>query len=119
MKTVVLGLLVGAGLVMAVTGATPGGNEDFARRPGPNPLVRADGDLIALSTVVADKYQQVVVIDPKAHVMSVYHVELATGIVQLRSVRNIHWDLQMMDFNGAIPSPREIQAQIQALVEPR
>jgi len=118
MKTAVLGVLVGAGLVMAAA-ATPGISEDFTRRAGPYAQVRADGDLIALSTVVADKYQQVVVLDPKAHVMSVYHVELASGTVQLRCVRNIHWDLQMMDFNGTVPLPREIQAHIQAVVEPR
>lgn len=119
MKTVVLGVLVGAGLAMAAAGAAPVVSDDFARRPGPRPVARADGDLIALSTVVGERYQQVVVLDPKAHVMSVYHVELATGTIQLRCVRNIHWDLQMMDFNGVIPSPREIQAQIQPVVEPR
>ncbi|MEN6497483.1 MAG: hypothetical protein ABFD16_24560 [Thermoguttaceae bacterium] len=120
MKTVMLGVLVCAGLVMAAAGATPGGNnEGLPRRPGPLPQVQANGDFIALSTVVGDKYQQLVVVDPKAHVMSVYHVDLASGAIHLRCVRNIHWDLQMMDFNGTAPLPREIQAQIQALAEPR
>jgi len=121
MKTVMLGLLIGTGLVMAAAGATPGGNDDYSRRPVPVnfPQARADGDLITLSTVVGDKFQQLVVVDPKSHVMSVYHVELGTGAIHLRCVRNIHWDLQMMDFNGTAPSPREIQAQIHALVDPR
>ncbi len=119
MKTAVLGVLIGVGLVMAAAGATPGGREETLRRPAPFPQARADGDLIALSTVVGDKYQQMVVVDPKSRVMSVYHVDLASGAIHLRCVRNIHWDLQMMDFNGSAPSPQEIQAQIQALAQPR
>jgi hypothetical protein len=47
--------------------------------------------------------------------MSVYHIGLTTGKIALRSVRNIHWDLQMTEFNGEAPLPREIQA----LIEPR
>jgi len=47
--------------------------------------------------------------------MSVYHIELATGKIALRSVRNIHWDLQMTEFNSADPLPREIRS----LLEPR
>jgi hypothetical protein len=72
-------------------------------------------EMIALSVTVGDKYQQVTVIDPKLRVMSVYHVDLTTGKIALRSVRNIHWDLQMTEFNGESPLPREIQA----LIEPR
>ena len=29
------------------------------------------------------------------------------------SVRNIHWDLQMMEFNGVNPLPREIRLQLE------
>ena len=68
--------------------------------------------------MVGDKYQQMVV-DPKSRVMSVYHVDLASGSIHLRCVRNIHWDLQMMDFNGTAPLPQEIRAEIQTLVQPR
>jgi hypothetical protein len=46
--------------------------------------------------------------------MSVYHVELSSGNVELRCVRNIHWDLQMMYFNGKSPLPQEILSMIQA-----
>jgi hypothetical protein len=48
-------------------------------------------------------------------VMSVYHLELSSGAITLRSVRNITWDLQLREFNGVAPLPQEIRA----LLEPR
>ena len=51
-------------------------------------------------------------IDPEKHVMSVYHIDLATGVVMLKSVRNIHWDLQMSEFNGTNPLPREVRSML-------
>jgi len=114
MRKAILGALLGAGLLMVAAGAAPQGNEP----PGPrtaSPAIAAGGDLIAVSATVGDKYQQLTVIDPKARVISVYHVELASGNVKLCCVRNIRWDLQMMHYNGDSPLPREIQS----LLEPR
>jgi hypothetical protein len=115
MKAVLLGALIGAGSVLVAAGASPGGNEQAFSRAGVAPPVQAGGDLIAVSTVVGDKYQQFTVIDPKQQVLCVYHVQLATGSVQLRCVRNLRWDLRMTEFNGESPLPREVQS----LVEPR
>ena len=115
MKAVLLGALIGAGLVLAAAGASPGGNEEVFPRAAAALPVQAGGELIAVSTVVGDKYQQLTVIDPKQQVLSVYHVQLATGNVQLRCVRNLRWDLRMTEFNGESPLPREVQS----LVEPR
>lgn len=116
MRTAVLGALMVAGLVIAFVGAVPWRNEALAQqRAVPYRAGAPQGELIALSTTVGDKYQQVTVIDPTQKVMSVYHIELATGKIALRSVRNFHWDLQMLEFNGENPLPREIQS----LLEPR
>ena len=54
-------------------------------------------------------------VDLRQRAMSVYHVALATGDVKLCCVRNIHWDLQLMHYNGDAPLPREIQS----LLEPK
>ncbi len=71
---------------------------------------RASGsDLMALS-FESEGRQQVTVIDPRSRVMAVYHVDRATGALSLKSVRNVHWDLLIEDFNSANPTPREIRA---------
>ena len=41
--------------------------------------------------------------------MAVYHIDRATGALALKSVRNVHWDLQIEDYNSASPTPREIR----------
>jgi hypothetical protein len=109
MRTVVLGSLVVAGLVITAAAVTANPNEGLPQRAIANGSFGTDGQLIALSTSVGDKYQQVTVIDPKSQAMSVYHIDLADGKIRLRSVRNFHWDLQMVHLNGATPLPREIQ----------
>ncbi|MBN1911905.1 MAG: hypothetical protein JW818_19340 [Pirellulales bacterium] len=114
MKSLVLGILLVAVGVWAV--AAPGplptdGNFGANPREAAS-LARAGaaGDLIAFSENIAQKYQQVTVIDAKQKVISVYHVDLGTGQIALRSVRAIQWDLRMSDYNGKTPLPREIQA---------
>jgi hypothetical protein len=75
------------------------------------PLVLSDG-LMALSSDTADGKQQVVVIDSKTRVMSVYHVEHATGVITLKSARDISADLLMDEFNTTAPVPSEIRAML-------
>ena len=70
----------------------------------------ANADMLAVSANVGDKYQQLTLIDPKLRVMSVYHVELATGAIALRSVRNFQYDLQLMQYNGKDPLPEDIKS---------
>ena len=115
MRTAMLGALVGAGLAIAAVAATPDRSQTFAQRLGSYESAGPSGDLIALSTTVDDKYQQVTVIDPKLRAISVYHVELASGHVELCSVRNIHCDLQMEYYNnnGLLPT------EIRSMLEPR
>jgi len=132
MRTTVLAALIGAGVVIAVVTVAadprdayaprPGGSYGANRRPAvpvnglgsPMPITaQATGQLVALQTTVGTEHQQVTVIDPAAHVMSVYHIDLATGQIALKSVRNIHWDLQLTYFDCASPLPQEIQAQLE------
>jgi hypothetical protein len=42
--------------------------------------------------------------------LGVYHIDLASGEIVLKSVRSIHWDLQLGVFNGTSPLPREVQS---------
>jgi hypothetical protein len=43
-------------------------------------------------------------------VVFVYQLDFASGMIALRSVRSIHWDLQMSDYNGQKPLSQEIRA---------
>jgi hypothetical protein len=113
MRKAALGVLVGAGLVIAVAGVMPDGGEVFAERPAPSWSRDPGTGLIAVSSTLDEKHQQIAVIDPRLQVMSVYHVELASGEITLRSVRNFHWDLQMMQYNGSNPLPMEIRALLE------
>jgi hypothetical protein len=106
MKAAVIGALLGAGLVIAMTVGAPGVRA--------NPSVPGAGtDLITLSTALGDHRQQLTVIDPKLRVMGVYQIDGTTGEIALKSVRNFSWDLQMTEFNAASPLPREIRSLLE------
>ena len=114
MRFAVLGLAVVAGLV--IVGSAVGQRREVpGERTGPRATTdRAipSSELIALNSENSDGNQQVVLIDPKSHVMSVYHVARSSGTISLKSVRNVHWDLQMDEFNSGTPSPQEIRAML-------
>jgi hypothetical protein len=113
MKRAILGVLVGAGLVMALVGFWDQRNEVFAQRAAPLPAATAGGDLIALPVPLGDKAQVLTIVDPRQRTVGVYHIDLSTGKITLRSVRNINWDLQMTEFNSDNPSPREVRLQLE------
>jgi hypothetical protein len=107
MRGLVSGILLG----LAVLGA---GVVGFADAQSPRGIVqdRAAGspDLLALSHDGGDGRQQITIVDPRQRVMAVYHVDRASGAVQLKSVRNLQWDLTIEDYNSASPAPRDIRA---------
>jgi len=125
MKRAILGLLVGAGVVILVVGLLDRHGEVMAQRvapysqSGPQPIAQpapqpiSGGELIAVPSPVADKGQTLTILDPRQQTMAVYWIEAGTGKITLRSVRNIRYDLQMIDFNGDNPLPREIRMQLE------
>jgi hypothetical protein len=68
--------------------------------------------LIALPYEASDGKQQVTIVDPRTRVIAVYQVDKVNGSLALRSVRNVHWDLLMEEYNTShgSPTPREIRA---------
>ena len=111
MRIVVLGILLGSGLVIAACFQR---DAAFAQR-GPAEFAKqlASDQIIALSMDLGEGTQQVTLVDPKSHVMAVYHIKRNSGEIALKSVRNFHWDLQMDEFNGESPFPREIRSLLQ------
>ena len=101
---VLLGVAVLAGLVVI---GLPG--EVSAQRP----VNETGTELIALATPAGTDRQQVTIIDPKSRSMSVYHIDLSTGAVSLKSVRNIHYDLLMSDYQAVRPTPRDVRALLE------
>lgn len=50
-----------------------------------------------------------VVYDPQQQVLGVYHIDRKTGEIELKSVRQIQWDLQMLHWQGKAPLPEDIK----------
>ncbi len=112
MRGTLLGFLVVFGLAIVAAGAGGDRKEGLPQRVpwGQLQSTLANADMIAVSANVGEKYQQITIIDSKQRVMSVYHVEFATGAIALRSVRNFHYDLQLMQYNGKDPLPEDIKS---------
>jgi hypothetical protein len=112
MKRAILGTLVGVGLVMAAAAmAEPRGEALQRGAPAmPAPAAAAGTELIVVPTAVADKVQMLTVVDPRQRVVSVYHIDTTTGKISLKSVRNIHWDLQIDHLNTDEPLPQQIRS---------
>ena len=101
------GVLLGVGLlVLGVVGLADG----QAPRGGYERSPQAGGELVALSHDAGDGRQQITLVDPRQRVIAVYTVDRATGSLQLKSVRNVQWDLTIEDYNTSAPAPRDIRA---------
>ena len=75
----------------------------------------ADGPasgVIAFNTPLGETRQQLTIIDPVRKTLCIYHVETGTGTVTLKSVRNIKWDLHLLEFNGTSPRPQDIRSMV-------
>lgn len=111
MKRVVLGALLSVGLVMAAVAVAEQRGDGLVQRVAPAVPAPATGsELIVVPASLGDKVQTLTVVDPRQRVLSVYHIEMATGKITLKSVRNIQWDLQMTYLNNETPLPQEIRS---------
>lgn len=107
MRNVMLGALLVAGLWMLVAEAAGGKAGVAAAGPATE---GAGQELVTLATPVGENRQMLTIVDPRTRAICVYHVETATGAIALKSARNIHWDLQMTDYNGVSPLPGELRS---------
>ncbi len=113
MKRTVLGILLGLVLVAAVSVAQQRGDVLGQRTTSTVSGPVAGSELIVVPTSLGEKGQMLTVVDPRQRVISVYHIDVNTGKITLKSVRNIRWDLQVPDFNNANPTPKEIQSWLE------
>ena len=105
-----LGALAGVFVVVAgLIASAENGEAQINATAVQQPAGLNDG-LLAFSEMAVDQsYQQVTVIDPRSRTMCVYHIELSSGRIALKSVRKIQWDLRMTDFNGTKPLAGEVK----------
>ena len=116
MKRAILGILVGILSVVATFAVAQQRGEGFVPRPVQPPAAPAaatGSELIVVPAMLGDKAQILTVVDPRQQVMSVYHIDLVTGKIALKSVRKIVWDLQITDFNNENPLPQEIRSRLE------
>lgn len=111
MRIAVVGASVIASLVVAMFMAALVPSVGLAQR-NESSWAKAGG-LVALTVAAGENRQQLAVIDPETRVLGVYHIDLTTGEVVLKSVRRIHWDLQMDEFNATSPLPREVRSLVE------
>ena len=111
MRIAVVGASAIAGLVIAALAVAVGPSEGFAQRAAPAPANQ--GELITISARAGENREQLTVIDPETRSMAVDHIDTTSGKIVLKSVRNIHYDLRMMEFNGTSPLPGEIRALLE------
>ena len=102
----VVGLLIGWMCTSSADAQRP------VRDPVTHPVI--DQQVVALTDDVDDRLVQVTIIDPSTRALVVYHIDKPSGEVTLRSVRNFHWDMQMDEFNGKHPLPKEIRSLLQS-----
>lgn len=104
-------VVVLAGLTGSLLGYPTGAAEQFS----PPPLVTQgeSSGLIALASPPTGEVQQFTVVDPATRAMAVYHVNLKSGQIELKSARNLRFDLQLEDYNGVTPKAKEVRIQVQ------
>lgn len=62
-----------------------------------------------VSVMLPSGMQQIVIHDTRTMRMAVYHIDGGSGRIQLKSVRDLTWDLKMEHFNGQSPLPAELK----------
>ena len=114
MRVAVWGIGLGFGLLIAVAVVCLERAQVYAQAAG-HAVDKSvpQGQLMALSAELGDGRQQITLIDPRTRVMSVYQIDRNTGEISLKSVRSVHWDLQMDDFNSDSPTPKEIRSLLE------
>jgi len=113
MKRTVLGSLLVLGLAMAAVAVGDQRGEVVTQRAAPAPAAASGTELIVVPTALGEKGQMLTVVDARQRVVSVYHIDAATGKIALKGVRNIQLDLQVPYYNNEPPFPQEIRSWLE------
>lgn len=61
-----------------------------------------------------DGRRLLVVVDPATRHAAVYHLDVASGSLTLKSARDLTWDLSLDEFNAQEPRPAALRKMLQA-----
>jgi hypothetical protein len=111
MRLSLIGALIVAVWVIAASAGT--GSPEPAYGPAVSYPSAPAAELLSHVTSADGQSQVVTIIDPRQRVMAVYHVDRTTGQITPKCVRNITWDLQMIEFNSGDPLPQDIRSGLQ------
>lgn len=103
-------------LVLLAAAILLGSRELAAQRAG-RPIPEVAGLWIS-DTPVDDARRLLVVVDAATRHAAVYHLDNATGALQLKSSRDLSWDLLVDEFNAQEPRPAALKRLIQAGAPP-
>jgi hypothetical protein len=93
------------------------GSRELAAQRAGRPIAETAGLWIS-DTPVDDARRLLVVVDSATRHAAVYHLDHATGSLQLKSSRDLTWDLLVDDFNAQEPRPAALKRLIQAGAPP-
>ena len=107
---VVFGLAVAALAwpVANLISQSPGGVAALPWGAG-NATASANERMLMSVTVHPNGMNQLVLVDTTKQVMSTYWVAPDSGMIMLKSVRNLASDFQLEEFNGTDPSPAKVR----------
>ncbi len=112
MRSTVVGFAVGLAIAILVGASFSSPGAVRAQRMDADPPVAARHPVL-FTTTVDPQRQMLTVFDPETMALCTYHVEADSGEISLKSVRNLTWDMQMMELNGTNPLPQEIRSMLQ------
>ena len=67
------------------------------------------GQFWTMTTPLDDGRQMLLLLDQQSRCMAIYHVDAAAGTVQLKSTRDLTWDLMIEEFNAQEPRPSSLK----------
>ena len=77
------------------------------------PLAGGANGLITYAQENEGRPTRVIIIDPQLRSMGVYEISQDKGEIELKSIRNVTADLQMLEYNNGGISPEDIQKALQ------
>lgn len=74
--------------------------------------VGASGSSMMASVLLSNGFQQIAIFEHSKQTLAVYHINPASGDIQLKSVRRMDADFALQEFNLSEPTPSTIRKNV-------